>query len=237
MCCGRDKAMKLLAELDTSKGVGLVERIKQGQGKPTKLYVRRFTTRATPPKPAPPQPRPSMPIPEVEFSDVQRSDFPTSRGRESRLAEVGKADPNYNNINHTDFSHTDPSIFPPSPRAAPGSEMERYERREEIKANIDYDHLRRQCPYDDVESLLELMVDVVCSTASTMRIGGEVLPVGTVRERYLQLDGSHIEYVIDSLKQTTTKINNIRAYLLTALYNAPVTIGPYYSAAVRHDFG
>ena len=115
--------------------------------------------------------------------------------------------------------------------------MDRYEQREEIKANIDYDHLRERYPYDDVESLLELMVDVMSSTASTMRIGGEVLPIGTVKERFRQLDGEHIGYVIDSLKQTTTKINNIRAYLLTALYNAPVTIGPYYSAAVRHDFG
>ena len=87
------------------------------------------------------------------------------------------------------------------------------------------------------DGLLELMVDVVSSTASTIRIGGEVLPLGPVKERFRQLDSSHIEYVIDSLKQTTTKINNIRAYLLTVLYNAPVTIGPYYSAAVRHDFG
>lgn len=92
-------------------------------------------------------------------------------------------------------------------------------------------------PYDDVESLLELMVDVVSSTASTIRIGGEVLPAEEVKQRFRQLDSSHIEYIIDSLKQTTTKINNIRAYLLTVLYNAPVTIGPYYSAAVRHDFG
>lgn len=115
--------------------------------------------------------------------------------------------------------------------------MERYEQREQIRANIDYDYLSRQCPYDDVESLLELIVDVVSSTASTIRIGKEVLPAETVKRRFLQLDSSHIEYVIDSLKQTTTKINNIRAYLLTALYNAPVTIGPYYSAAVRHDFG
>ncbi len=88
-----------------------------------------------------------------------------------------------------------------------------------------------------MESLLELIVDVVSSTASTMRIGGEVLPSEAVKRRFRQLDSEHIKYVIDSLKQTTTKINNIRAYLLTALYNAPVTIGPYYSAAVRHDFG
>lgn len=237
MTCGRDKAMKLLAELDTGKGIGLIERIKQGQGKPTKIYVKRFTTRTIPPKPAPPEPDPFMPNSEVDFSDVQKSEFPTSRSRESRRAEVGKSDPSYTKLNQTDFSYTDPSISPISPRVATDMEMDRYEKREEIKANIDYPHLQRQCPYDDVESLLELIVDVVCSTASTMRIGGEMLPVETVKRRFMQLDSSHIEYVIDSMKNTTTKINNIRAYLLTTLYNAPVTIGPYYSAAVRHDFG
>ena len=237
MNCGRDKAMKLLAELDTGKGIGLIERIKQGQGKPTKIYVKRFTTRTIPPKPAPPAPDPFLPISEVDFSDVQKSEFPTSRSRETRRAEVGKSDPNYIKLNQTDFSYTDPSISPISPRAAADMEMDRYEKREEIKENIGYQYLQRQCPYDDVESLLELIVDVVCSTASTMRIGGEMLPAETVKRRFMQLDSSHIEYVIDSMKNTTTKINNIRAYLLTTLYNAPVTIGPYYSAAVRHDFG
>ena len=237
MNCGRDKAMKLLSELDTRKGVGLIERVKQGQGKPTKLYVKRFTTRTMPTKPAPPKPDPIMPFSEVDFSDVQKSDFPTSRSRESRRAEVVKSDPNYIKLNHTDLSNTDPSISPPSPRKTAQLEIDRYEKRREIEANLDYPQLCQRYPYDDVESLLELIVDVVCSSAATIRIGGEVLPAETVKRRFMQLDSSHIEYVIDSLKQTTTKINNIRAYLLTTLYNAPVTMGPYYSAAVRHDFG
>ena len=71
--------------------------------------------------------------------------------------------------------------------------IDRNQIREELKENIDYEHLRSQCPYDDVESLLELMVDVVSSTASTIRIGGEVLPLGPVKERFRQLDNSHIE--------------------------------------------
>lgn len=138
-----------------------------------------------------------------------------SRSRKSRLAEVEKSDPNHTNRSHPDFSHPDPSI---SPRYPPYGEMDGIDRnqiREELKENIDYEHLRSQCPYDDVESLLELMVDVVSSTASTIRIGGEVLPLGPVKERFRQLDSSHIEYVIDSLRQTTTKINNIRAYDLS----------------------
>lgn len=83
MNCGRNKAMKLLAELGTGKGVGLIEHIKQGQGKPTKIYVKRFTTRAVPP-PAPPEPDSSIPIPEVDFSNIQKS--------ENRLQEVGNPD-------------------------------------------------------------------------------------------------------------------------------------------------
>lgn len=94
--------------------------------------------------------------------------------------------------------------------------------------------MRRENPYDDIDDLLELMLD---TTAPAIRIGGSDIPTEAVRGLFLQLDSEHIQYVIDTLKQTTMKINNIRAYLLTALYNAPVMIGPYYSAAVRHDFG
>ena len=235
MNCGRDKAMKLLGELDTRKGIGLIERIKQGQGKPTKLYVKRFTTREIPPRPVK-EPDPPAPLQEVDFADVQKSDFPTSRSRDSRRAEVEKADPSYNNINQTNFSHTDPSIYPPAPSAR-RLEIDRCERREEIKEQIDFDLLSQEYPHDDAESLLELMVDVMTNTASTIRIGGQVFPTEIVKKRFSQLDKEHIVYVIDSMKNTTTRINNIRAYLLTALYNAPVTIGPYYSAAVRHDYG
>ena len=233
--CGRDKAMKLLAELDRGKGIGLIERIKQGQGRPTKLYVKRFTTRTAPPKPAPPTPRDFLPNSDVDFSDVQRSEKSTSRSRKSRRPEVEKTDPNHTKNNHPDFSHPDPSI---PPRSSPGAAVgiDRYEQREEVKANIDFEILQNAHPYDDVESLLELMVDVLCSTAPTIRIAGEMLPTETVKQRFRKLDSSHIEYIIEAMSQTTTKINNIRAYLLTALYNVPVTMGPYYSAAVRHDF-
>ena len=233
--CGRDKAMRLLAELDTGKGVGLIERKKQGQGKPTRIYVKRFTTQEIPPQPEK-KPEPPAPPPGVEFADVQKSDFPTSRRRKNPPQEVEETDPNQTKRNQLDFIQPDPSIYPPAPS---GRQMgiDRCEVREEVKENIEYEHLRRELPYDDVESLLELIVDVLSSTASTIRIGGEVLSVDAVKRRFRQLDREHIKYIIDSMSQTTTKINNIRAYLLTALYNAPITIGPYYSAAVRHDFG
>lgn len=229
MTCGRDKAMKLLAELDTGKGIGLIDRIQQGQGKPTKIYVKWLTTGTVTPKQK--QTSPSR-HPEVDFSDVQRSEFPTSRSRDYRRQEVGKSDPSYNNLNQTDFTHTDPSICPVST-----DRMDRCECRTRIEENVGYDALKQQHPYDDLDNIVDLLTDVVTSTAATVRIGGEQVPMGVVRERFLKLDMSHIEYVLECLRQTKTEIRNIRAYLLTTLYNAPVTIGPYYSAAVRRDYG
>ena len=105
MNCGRDKAMKMLADLDTKKGVGLIRRVSQGQGKPTRLYVKRFTTGAVPSQPAPPEPPPFTPFSGVDFSGVQKSISPTSASRESRRAGVEKTDPNYTNQNQTDFSY------------------------------------------------------------------------------------------------------------------------------------
>lgn len=94
LCCGRDKAMKLLAELDKAKGAALIERVRQGQGKPTKIYVKRFTTREVPPK----KEEIPAPISEVEILDVQKSEIPTSKGRKARLQEVGFSDPSYHII-------------------------------------------------------------------------------------------------------------------------------------------
>jgi len=80
LTCKRDKAMKLLGELDTGKGVGLIERIKQGQGRPTRIYVKRFTTQELPPQPEK-KPGAPVPPPEVDSADVQKSDFPPPRSR------------------------------------------------------------------------------------------------------------------------------------------------------------
>ena len=233
MGCGNDKALKLLAELDTKKGVGLIERIKQGQGKPTKIYVKRFTTRELPTDTT--EPSPQYPDTgrgaDLDFSDFQTSKKSMSRPRQTRCADLGKADASYPNRNKPEFSYPDPSI------RSREMEMERCECRKEVMEQINYVDLQKSYPYDDVDCLLELIVDTLCSTAATMRIGGDILPASAVKERYRQLDAEHIRYVIDGLRQTTTQIRNIRAYLLTTLYNAPLTMGPYYSAAVRHDTG
>ena len=109
--------------------------------------------------------------------------------------------------------------------------------REIIKENIGYDYLMSDLPYahDRLEEILELLVETVCSTKKYIRVAGSDYPAEVVRSRLLKLDMEHIKFVFDCLKENTTKIRNIKQYLLTTLYNAPTTIGNYYSALVQHD--
>lgn len=237
--CAHGKAVKLLSELDTGNGFGLIERIKQGQGRPTKIYVKRFTTREKPPQPAVPQDVPRLPI--FRSQDFSKSEAKSSEKRQSRLPIIGSADfrkpdASYIKSNQTDFSYTDPSILPSGSPPDMGL-MDRFECRREVDEAISYESLCSQFSREDVDEITELIVDVLCSTRPTLRIGGEDLPAAQVKERFYRLDSGHLEYVFDCLRNNTTQIRNIRAYLLTALYNAPTTINNYYQAAVQHDFG
>ena len=109
--------------------------------------------------------------------------------------------------------------------------------REIIRENIDYDYLLIDLPYDHdrLEEILELLVETVCSNKKYIRVAGSDLPAEAVRSRLLKLNMEHIKFVFDCLRENTTKIRNIKQYLLTTLYNAPTTIGRYYSALVQHD--
>lgn len=204
--CGHDKAIRLLAELDTKKGIGLIERVKQGQGRPTVIYVKQFA---------------DAKLPDLPKQSLQNPVYPSSAKTENIFADFEKPETNYTDINYTDYSYTDPSI------------NQEPETIEEIKARIEYDIIKEQYPNDDVESFVELMAEVQFYTAPTIRIGRQEIPSSFVKRRFRQLEREHIEFVLDSLRENTNQIKNIKAYLLTALYNAPITIGPYYSAMVR----
>lgn len=238
--CGHDKATRLILELDIGKGIGLIERKKQGQGKPAKIYVMRFTTRTIPPQSTAPEEIPRLPFsrsPDCEKAAVQTAEKPQSRVRESRSLECVKTAPSYTESNQTDFSQLNPSIHPSvSPLSAPYSLMDGCDCRTEIQGRIEYDALCRQYSRDDVDEVVELLADTLCTTRPTLRVGGEEIPTEQVKGRLMRLDYSHIEYVFDCLRETRTDVRNIRAYLLTALYNAPTTINHYYDAAVRRDW-
>ena len=109
--------------------------------------------------------------------------------------------------------------------------------RELIMENISYDVLLLDLPYDKeiVEEILELIVDTVCTSKQTVRISGDDKPAEVVRSRFLKLDSEHIRFVVSCMKENTTKIKNIRQYLLATLYNASLTMTSYYAALVQHD--
>ena len=114
---------------------------------------------------------------------------------------------------------------------------ERESYRELLWENLELDILAHdtRLDMDRVNELLEIMLDAVCSTSPTFRINGEDMPQQVVKSRFLKLNSSHIEYVLQAMNENPSAIRNIRAYLLTALYNAPLTMDNYYSALVNHD--
>ncbi len=106
-----------------------------------------------------------------------------------------------------------------------------------ILGNIEYDVLSQnvQLDKDRLDELVELMVDTVCSNREMIRVAGDDYPAEVVRSRFLKLNASHIEYVLDRMRENTTYVRNIKKYLLAALYNAPVTMDSYYTSLVSHD--
>ena len=105
----------------------------------------------------------------------------------------------------------------------------------ELRERVDYSCLLESYQESEVNEILELIVEVLCSTNATIRLNGSQIPIRHVKERFQKLDRFHIEYVLDCLRENTTSVRNIRAYLLTVLYNAPVTSEHYYRAKVQHD--
>ena len=238
--CAQQKANKLLNELDGSKGVGLIERVRRGLGKPNVIYVKNF-------------------IDKTEPGDRQESQIKNCENHKSgnvkiTIQEMRKSQTNNTDINKTDLSDTDPSIYPAeeAPRTVenvdnPGRAWGMEEKtdgmdrmcayRDLIRDNISYGNLLHDNPYDKerLDGYVELMAEICCSSRATTRINQEDMCTEVVKSRLLKLDDGHIRYVMDSLDKNTTQIGNIRAYTLSALFNAPVTISQYYSSQVSHD--
>ena len=172
----------------------------------------------------------------------------TSRDLETELAEVRESNPNYNNTNYTDLSYTNPINQSDSEaeKQEPGKpdngmidvmdEASAY--MEIIKKNIEYEHHMKYGDWSEkglYEELYEVICEIVCVKRKTVKVNGEDYPYELVKSKFLKLNSSHLEYVIGCMKETTTRITNIRAYMVTALYNAPNTMNHYYQQLVQHD--
>lgn len=162
------------------------------------------------------------------------------------LEEPEQGNPAQLNTNQTktDLSSTELSNpIPSNPPTPAGARMgmdrmgarECY--REVILDNIEYSYLVQDSHIDreQLDEIVDLIVDTVCSARKVIRIAGDDYPAEVVKSRFMKLDSSHVQYVMDCMKDNTSYVRNIKKYLLAALYNAPATINSYYSSLVQHD--
>ena len=190
------------------------------------------------------QPRPPEPKRENPVQANPVLDNPVLGKPEQENPEQLNIDISSNQISKKDLSSTEISnpiqSNPPTPAGARmGTDgmgaREAY--REVILENIGYEYLIQDSHIDreQLDEIAELIVDTVCSARKTIRVAGDDYPAEVVKSRFMKLDSSHVQYVMDCMRDNTTYVRNIKKYLLAALYNAPVTIGNYYSSLVQHD--
>ena len=178
--------------------------------------------------------KPTLENPMQLNKDIQRTDLPTKEKRNTDLQST----------------HSIPILSPnPSPsdrEAAMPPERKRKESdaqtafeiyREIIKDNISYDILMQDMKFDGdrLDEIVDLMLETVCTARKRVRIAGDDYPAELVKSKFMKLDGEHIRFVLDCMRENTTKIRNIKQYLKAALFNAPSTIGNYYTSLVAHD--
>ena len=205
MNCAEKSAINYLTELEE---FGLIERIRQGFGKPALIYVKNFI-------------------------DQQNLQVKACKDYRSGTVKVTGQDlynlqPNNTNNNNTEYSDTYPILSGDEERMG-------YEAYLREQLEISVLKSRYPCDSDMIEGILELMLDILCSRRKMIRIAGDDKPANVVKGRFMKLNMGHIEYVMDCVRENTTKVRSIKQYLLAALYNAPATMDGYYRAEVNHD--
>lgn len=215
---GKNKALKTLAELDSENGLGLIERVRQGQGKVTKVYVKKYIQESK---------SVSSSDSEVYYSNLQKFTFQNSRSPECKPLVVYKTTPNYTDNSNTE--NNDTYLI-----QSDGSMID-YERI--IHENLQMDLLLKRNPKDGdlIREIVALILECVVSQSETMVIASNKYPAKFVRDKFLKLTLEHVEYVLNCFIHNTTKVKNIKKYMLAALFNAPTTIEGYYRAEVNHD--
>lgn len=209
MRCANTKACGLLRELDE---FGLIERKKQGLGKPTIIYVKDFTR---------------FRKAELLDSDMQNSVILHTGTLDNRKSESNKTEKN-----NTESNKTNPILS-----GADKDMDERVSYRNYLNSQLDMGIMYERYPYDreTLDAIMDLMLDVVCSKRKTIRIAGDDKPVSVVKSQFLKVNSMHLEYVMDCMKKNPAKVRNIKQYLLAAIYNAPLTMQSYYQAWVNND--
>ena len=191
-------------------------------------------------QPKAPSPTQEKPIRENPVQANPMLDAPIQENPAQLNTKESSKDKSKKDLSSTEGSNpilSSPQTPRGSDRAGRDLMRERESYRALILENIEYDVLSQnvQLDKDRLDELVELMVDTVCSNREMIRVAGDDYPAEVVRSRFLKLNASHIEYVLDRMRENTTYVRNIKKYLLAALYNAPVTMDSYYTSLVSHD--
>lgn len=219
ICCAEKKAVKLLDELE--RKCGLIERKRQGLGKPNLIYVKNFISCVDNHV-------------ERQFLNCQKDN---SGLFQNTTQELSKGQGNNTDINNTEFNDTDPFLSSEEHGWEPERMSKENRYREYFMEQLEYEILYERHPYDrdTLNEILSLLVDTVCTNRKMIRIAGDDKPAEVVKSQFMKLDSEHICYVLDCMNDNTTDVRNPRQYLLAAIYNAPMTINSYYGMKVRHD--
>ena len=193
----------------------MIERRRQGLGKPNLIYVKNFI--------------------EGNFLKCPND---TSVSVQSTVHDVSKGHGNKTDKNYTDLSETDPFLSDVAAGTESEGKNDRTRYQEYFLRQFAFDSLVASCPDDEdmLREILELLVDTVCSKRRFIRIAGDDKPAEVVKAQLMKLNSDHLRFVLMCLKENTTLVRNMRQYLLAALYNAPLTMNNYYTARVQHDF-
>ena len=223
--CGRNKAIKSMRELDDETGIGLIEKRRQGFGKVNVIYVKTFMPEKTD---------------EKKFDEeLQKFKKQTSVENEEP-AEVYILNPNNTNLSDTEMNDNKSNhiISVDEKRFDSDNCSEDYQAYENlVKETIDYESLE-VTHHDDmrqVDEIVNLIVETVMCKNDKILIASNWYPASLVKKKFLMLTYSHIEYVLHCMRGNTTKVKNIKKYLLASLFNAPSTMNGYYQAEVNHD--
>ncbi len=209
MRCANTKACGLLRELNE---FGLIERKKQGLGKPTIIYVKDFTR-------------------------FRKAELLDSDKQNSVILHTGTLDDRKSERNKTEKNNTESNKTNPILSGADKDMDERASYCNYLNSQLDMEIMYERYPYDReiLDAIMDLMLDVVCSKRRTIRIAGDDKPVNVVKSQFLKINSMHLEYVMDCMKKNPAKVRNIKQYLLAAIYNAPLTMQSYYQAWVNND--
>ena len=260
MCCGTEKATKMLTELDSEKGIGLIERVKQGQGKPAIIYLKKFyeledTARSTKLSEIESQDFQESKVKtfenrktrlsKIESQDFWKSKNKTFENRKSGLSEIEKQDFRKSKCNNTDINNTDINyIYPINQDSYNIQNSDQTEERwidrytktvDEIKKQIDYDYLINYAERDIVDEVVNIMAEVMTIPRPKYKIEGDFVEYDAVLNNLKKITAEQLEVCLLAYSRQRQRIRNPKAYWISVLYNIPLTSNIVLQNMVNSD--